>query len=1075
MKKRICLLLTLAWLVPPGQVVAQLIDNGDGTITDVDVGLMWTAAAIPKTATWEGAMAWAGGLTLGGFTDWRLPSGYNIDGSGFCDHNLWCFDSEMGHLYHGELGPLDGQCCTGPSQLTPPMTFMPDGRYWLLEEEDADHAWRFFVSYDGIGGQDTIDKSVTHWALAVREIDPVEGACCFLDESCLVLTQDDCNTQGGAYHGPYTVCDPNPCLTGACCFSGAACQELSPADCASQGGDYQGDGTDCTVGVPGDFATIQAAINIVCDGGEVVVADGIYTGVGNKNLGFGGKEITVRSASGDPSLCIIDCEGGGRGFVFQSGELPAAVVSGFTIKGAGVGTGGGMRCTAGSPTIINCIFLDNNASIEGGGMDVSAGSPTLINCQFIGNSGQWGGGFNSSAFSSTLINCTFIGNDASVEGGGLRLEGAGIVAINCTFSGNTSPAGGAVYCNGAVNGTLTNCILWGNSDSIGGNTSGLSVTFSDVEGGFVGTGNIDTDPLFLDAAGGDLRLGACSLAVDAGDNDAVPVGTTTDLDGNARFVDDAGVIDSGNGTPPVVDMGAYERQMDSVPAVVGVPGDFATIQAAINASCDGGEVVVADGTHTGVGNKDLDLGGKAITVRSASGNPSLCIIDCEGSGRGFNFQSGETAEAKVIGFTITGGAASGGGIRCNSAAPTIVNCVFDANDGIGSGGGVRNKEGDPTFVNCRFIGNDAVRGGGIFSDKGNVTLINCTFLANDAPKGGGLYVKGTPGLVTVTNCTMSGNTSLDGGAIYSDSAFTGIVTNSILWGNDSSIEGDTSGFSVTFSDVEGGFLGTGNIDTDPMFIDPGDVHLLPGSLCIDAGENATVPVGITTDLDGNPRFIDDPASPDCWQAPGTCGDPPIVDMGAYEFRLSPPNNDPNNPEPVNSGDTIADDFANATSEGTSSCDPESVDLFYEVTITTGPATLEVDTCGSVADAALAVFDSSMIELGCNTDCGGTPCGAPDACLTLPGLPADSYLIRVSQQTTAGAGGSGTSFTLTVFVNNCPCDCALPSDGTVNVVDFLALLGEWGGAGPCDCAGGGDGVVNVVDFLAMLGAWGSCPE
>jgi hypothetical protein len=91
------------------------------------------------------------------------------------------------------------------------------------------------------------------------------------------------------------------------------------------------------------------------------------------------------------------------------------------------------------------------------------------------------------------------------------------------------------------------------------------------------------------------------------------------------------------------------------------------------------------------------------------------------------------------------------------------------------------------------------------------------------------------------------------------------------------------------------------------------------------------------------------------------------------------------------------------------------------------------------------------------------------------LPADSYLIRVSQQTTAGAGGSGTSFTLTVFVNNCPCDCALPSDGTVNVVDFLALLGEWGGAGPCDCAGGGDGVVNVVDFLAMLGAWGSCPE
>jgi hypothetical protein len=57
---------------------------------------------------------------------------------------------------------------------------------------------------------------------------------------------------------------------------------------------------------------------------------------------------------------------------------------------------------------------------------------------------------------------------------------------------------------------------------------------------------------------------------------------------------------------------------------------------------------------------------------------------------------------------------------------------------------------------------------------------------------------------------------------------------------------------------------------------------------------------------------------------------------------------------------------------------------------------------------------------------------------------------------------------------CPADCADPPDGVVNVVDFLALIGDWGGSGPCDCADGGDGVVNVVDFLAMLGAWGSCP-
>jgi hypothetical protein len=56
---------------------------------------------------------------------------------------------------------------------------------------------------------------------------------------------------------------------------------------------------------------------------------------------------------------------------------------------------------------------------------------------------------------------------------------------------------------------------------------------------------------------------------------------------------------------------------------------------------------------------------------------------------------------------------------------------------------------------------------------------------------------------------------------------------------------------------------------------------------------------------------------------------------------------------------------------------------------------------------------------------------------------------------------------------CPCDCADGGDRVVNVVDFLALIGEWGGSGACDCADGGDGVVNVVDFLALIGVWGPC--
>ena len=108
------------------------------------------------------------------------------------------------------------------------------------------------------------------------------------------------------------------------------------------------------------------------------------------------------------------------------------------------------------------------------------------------------------------------------------------------------------------------------------------------------------------------------------------------------------------------------------------------------------------------------------------------------------------------------------------------------------------------------------------------------------------------------------------------------MANCILWdGGDEIWNNDGSTIAIRYTNLQGSWLGTGNIDADPLFVDPdnGNLRLQPGSPCIDAGDNTAVPGEITTDLDGNPRFLDDPETPDTG-----VGDPPIVDMGAYEFQ-----------------------------------------------------------------------------------------------------------------------------------------------------------------------------------------------
>lgn len=196
---------------------------------------------------------------------------------------------------------------------------------------------------------------------------------------------------------------------------------------------------------------------------------------------------------------------------------------------------------------------------------------------------------------------------------------------------------------------------------------------------------------------------------------------------------------------------------------------FDTIQEGIDAAVNGDTVLVLDGTYNGDGNRDMDFGGRLITVQSQNGADN-CVIDCEGTEldphRAFDFHSGETAAAVLEGLTIRNGYMPlwGGAIRCAAAsAPTIRASVFRGNSAAGSS--VENTG----------------RGGAIYcTDNAGATLLECTFVGNTAVGGsatltghGGALACFNSGDVVARKCDFRDNTAIanaresgDGGAIY---------------------------------------------------------------------------------------------------------------------------------------------------------------------------------------------------------------------------------------------------------------------------------------------------------------------
>jgi len=309
---------------------------------------------------------------------------------------------------------------------------------------------------------------------------------------------------------------------------------------------------------------IQAAAGrtiYVTTTGNNVRGNGIYTGDGNRDLDFNGKAITVTSENGAEAT-IIDCQGREgephRGFYFHSGETLSSAIDGFTIKNGygpletwSSGTwsvGGGIYCTNSSPTITNNIITGNTAMYGGGIQCWEYSSPRVTNNVITRNSsskgagiycykycsatisnntitenvaGWGGGGVQIDMFSSAeVVNNVIAENSAQWKGGGIYCGNSSPMIINNTIAANSSQReGGGTYIWGNASPIIVNTILWGDSpeEIVLGGRGSITITYSCVQGSWPGAGNINADPLFLDAANADYHLQASSPCIDAGE------------------------------------------------------------------------------------------------------------------------------------------------------------------------------------------------------------------------------------------------------------------------------------------------------------------------------------------------------------------------------------------------------------------------------------------------------------------------------------------------------------------------------------------------------------------------------